>query len=157
MSATLKAGQYFSIHEIIYSATAEKENIFNLPTDEKIINNLNELISFLDALREAWGSAIRVGSGYRCPQLNKAVGGSTTSVHMIGLAADLTPVNGKTDDFFEFVKNYLLSNNIPFDQIIDEHSGKKHWVHIGLKNTKGLQRKQVKGYKDGKYYFITTK
>jgi hypothetical protein len=89
--------------------------------------------------------------------LNKAVGGSATSVHMIGLAADLTPKSGKTSEFFEFVKNYLLSNNIPFDQIIDEHSGKKHWVHIGLKNTKGLQRKQVKGYKDGKYYFITSK
>lgn len=157
MSATLKAGRYFTVEELLKSTTAKKNKIDNTPTDEKIINNLNELISFLDGLREAWGSAIRVGSGYRCPQLNKAVGGSTTSVHMIGLAADLTPVNGLIDEFFEFVKNYLLSNNIPFDQIIDEHSGKKHWVHIGLKNTKGLQRKQVKGYKDGKYYFITTK
>lgn len=149
--------KYFTIEELCYSTVAEEKGINNTPQEGDIIKNIEELIVFLDDIRENWGSAIKVNSGYRCPQLNKAVGGSTTSVHMIGLAADLTPVNGLIDEFFEFVKNYLLSNNIPFDQIIDEHSGKKHWVHIGLKNTKGLQRKQVKGYKDGKYYFITTK
>ena len=49
-----------------------------------------------------------------------------------------------------------LSKTLNFDQIIDEYSGNKHWLHIGYKNLKGLQRKQVKGYKDGKYYFIIT-
>ena len=48
------------------------------------------------------------------------------------------------DEFFEFVKKYFIENEIPFDQIIDEHSGDKHWVHIGYKNSKGEQRKQIK-------------
>lgn len=149
--------KYFTIEELCYSTVAKKNKIDNTPNEE-IIENLTEFTNeVLDKLRENWGSAIKVKSGYRCPLLNKAVGGSSTSSHLFGFAVDLVPVNGLIDDFFEFVKNYLLSNNIPFDQIIDEHSGKKHWVHIGLKNTKGLQRKQVKGYKDGKYYFITTK
>lgn len=146
--------KYFTFYELIYSSTAEKEGINNTPQEEKIIKNINRLIDFLDLLREKWGSAIRVGSGYRCPQLNEEVGGSTTSVHMLGLAADLTPKNGKTTEFFEFVKKYLLENNIPFDQLIDEYSGKRHWVHIGLENSQGKQRKQIKKYVNGKYTII---
>lgn len=146
--------KYFTFYELVYSSTAEKKGINNTPQEEKLIKNINRLIDFLDLIREKWGSAIKVGSGYRCPQLNEEVGGSTTSVHMLGLAADLTPKNGKTTEFFEFVKTYLIENEIPFDQLIDEHSGKRHWVHIGLENSQGKQRKQIKKYINGKYTII---
>lgn len=144
-------GKYFSFFELVRSNTAEKNGLNNTPHEEDIIDNIEELIVFLDDIREAWGSAIRVNSGYRCDKLNKLVGGSTTSAHLYGLAADLYPCNGLIDDFFEFVKKYFLLKDIAFDQIIDEHNGKSHWVHIGLKNSKGLQRKQIKIYKNGKY------
>ena len=145
-------GKYFSFYELIKSNTADKNSINNTPHEEKIIRNIEELMNILDQLREEWGSPIRVNSGYRCEKLNKLVGGSTTSSHLFGCAVDLVPSNGNIDDFFEFVKNYFLLNNIPFDQIIDEYSGNSHWVHIGLKNSKGEQRKQIKIYKNGKYY-----
>ena len=149
--------KYFIIEELCYSTTANKNNIDNTPNEE-IIDHLTEMVdNLLDPLREVWGSAIKVSSGYRCEKLNKAVGGSKTSSHLFGFAVDLLPVNGLIDEFFEFVKNYLLSNNIPFDQLIDEHSKGTHWIHIGWKNFNGEQRKQVKVYKDGKYYFITDK
>lgn len=145
---------YFTIEELCYSDTAKKYKIDNTPTDE-IIENLTEFIeNILYPLREAWGSPIKVNSGYRCENLNKKVGGSKTSSHMYGFAVDLKPVNGLIDDFFEFVKNYFIENDIPFDQIIDEHSGDKHWVHIGYKNSKGEQRKQIKLYDNGKYYLL---
>jgi hypothetical protein len=144
-------GKYFTFFELVKSNTAEKNGINNTPHEEEIIHNIEELIDILDQLREAWGSPIRVSSGYRCEKLNKLVGGSTTSSHLFGFAADLVPVNGLIDDFFEFVKKYFLSKDIAFDQIIDEYSGGSHWVHIGYKNSKGEQRKQIKIYKNGKY------
>lgn len=144
-------GKYFTLYELIQSSVAEEKGINNTPQEEDIIKNIEELIVFLDDIRENWGSAIKVNSGYRCPLLNKSVGGSSTSSHLFGFAVDLVPVNGLIDDFFEFVKNYLLSNDIPFDQLIDEHSGNVHWVHIGYKNLSGEQRKEIKVFKNGKY------
>lgn len=146
--------KYFTIKELCYSDTAKLHKIDNTPTEE-IINNLTEFTdNVLDLIREAWGSAIKVNSGYRCEKLNKKVGGSKTSSHKYGFAVDLKPVNGLIDDFFEFVKQYLIENEIAFDQLIDEYSGNSHWVHIGYKNSKGEQRKQIKIYKNGKYYLV---
>ena len=144
--------KYFTIKELCYSDTAKLHKIDNTPTDE-IINNLTEFTeNVLDPLREAWGSPIKVNSGYRCDELNKKIGGSKTSSHRFGFAVDLKPVNGLINEFFEFVKKYFMENEILFDQIIDEYSGKSHWVHIGYKNSKGEQRKQIKIYKNGKNY-----
>jgi hypothetical protein len=76
--------KYFTIEELCQSETAERLKINNEPTDE-IIQHLELLIDcLLDPIREAWGSAIIVNSGYRCEELNKAVGGSKTSVHKLG-------------------------------------------------------------------------
>lgn len=145
--------KYFTIEELCKSSVAKKNKIDNTPSEE-IIDHLTEMVdNLLDPLREAWGSAIKVSSGYRCEELNTKVGGSKTSAHMDGYGVDLKPVNGLIDEFFEFVKNYLLENDIPFDQLIDEHSKGAHWVHIGYFNLKGQQRKQIKLYKDGKYYY----
>lgn len=142
--------KYFTIEELCYSDTAKKYKIDNTPTEE-IIENLTELTNeFLDKLRENWGSPILVSSGYRCEELNKKVGGSKTSAHVKGYAVDLVPANGDIDGLVECAIE--LSKTLNFDQIINEHSGKSHWLHIGYKNLKGLQRKQIKIYKNGKYY-----
>lgn len=147
--------KYFTIEELCKSSVAKKNKIDNTPSEE-IIENLTEFTNeFLDKLREVWGSPIKVSSGFRCEELNKKVGGSKTSAHLKGFAADLKPVNGDIDGLVKCAIE--LSKILNFDQIIDEYSGNKHWLHIGYKNLKGQQRKQVKGYKDGKYYFITTK
>jgi putative chitinase len=84
--------------------------------------------------------------------LNNAVGGSKTSAHTTGYAADLVPVNGKMTEFKTFVKEWLKDKK--FDQYINEFSGSTEWVHIGLKNISGKQRKQYLMYKGGKYSTI---
>jgi hypothetical protein len=146
--------KYFTIKELCYSDTAKKNKINNEPS-EVIIEHLTEMVdNLLDPLREAWGSAIKVNSGYRCPSLNTKVGGSKGSSHMHGYAVDLRPSNRRMTEFFEFVKNYLLENNVPFDQLIDERSGGSRWVHIGYKNSKGKQRKEIKLYNNGKYSIL---
>ena len=117
--------------------------------------NLLELIEVLDGIREEWTAlsnkngwgtgSIIVNSGYRCMALNKAVGGSKTSSHMLGTAVDIVPKNGRNKAFLEFIDLYLLTNNIGFDELINEKpvNGVPSWVHLGLKNSRGEQRKRV--------------
>ena len=85
--------KYFTIEELTRSTTAQLRNIDNTPSPQ-VISNLTALVdNILDPLREAWGKPIRVNSGYRCPKLNSAVGGSATSEHRYGMAADIKYVH----------------------------------------------------------------
>lgn len=131
---------YFTIAELCASDTAKKYNIDNTP-DPIITSHLQQLINFLNPLREAWGSAIKVSSGYRCDKLNRFVGGSKTSSHLIGYGVDLIPANGKMDDFKKFIVDYMKIRM--FDQCIIEKSEKTEWIHIGLYNNKGQQRRMI--------------
>jgi hypothetical protein len=96
----------------------------------------------LEPLRDAMGHAIKIGSGYRCPALNQAVGGVSNSQHMKGEAADLCidgdKVKGKR--WFDWIKAHC-----EFDQLIWEHNDRgSYWVHVSFR-TDGRNRKQVIG------------
>ena len=133
---------YFTIQELCKSNTADVLHIDNTPSDT-VKKNLLRTIDFLNPLREAWGSPIRVNSGYRSPALNAAVGGSKTSAHLKGNAVDLYPINGKMKEFKQFVTEYLKSGK-SWDQCLLERSAFAQWVHIGLYSNSGQQRKQIK-------------
>lgn len=133
--------KYFKESEFTYSTTARKHNIDNTPNDEEK-KHIEELIAFLDKLREAWGSAIIVSSGFRCEELNQKVGGVKTSAHKTGYAADLIPANNKKKEFFEFCKEYLKDKE--FDELLLEKSNKSIWIHFALKSYQGKQRKKIK-------------
>lgn len=130
--------KYFTINELCRSSTASLRGIDNTPTEE-IKRNLTTLVDrVLDPLREAWGKPLVISSGYRCPELNKAVGGSRTSHHMRGMAADLD-----TGNRVENRKLYqlVLSLNLPFTQLIDERNF--DWIHISL-DPANVKRQQLK-------------
>lgn len=132
---------YFTIKELCKSDTAIRLGIDNTP-DDVIKTHLEELIKFLNPLRKAWGSPIIVNSGFRCWKLNSAVGGVPTSAHLYGYAVDLIPKYGTMTQFKKFIVNYLKDKK--FDQcIIEKTSNNTEWVHLGLKNRFGLQRKQI--------------
>lgn len=131
--------KWFSIKEFVYSDTAKRLKINNNPSDE-IIENIKELGNVLDGLREAWGSPIRVNSGYRCPALNKAVGGAKTSGHLTGYAADLYPINGQIETFSDFCIDYFEDKE--YDELLTETSGGTSWVHFALKSINGEQRRK---------------
>ncbi len=127
--------KYFTIKELCKSTTAISKNIDNSPNSE-IVYNLTQLVdNILDPLREKYGKPITVNSGYRCSALNKAVGGSKTSQHCQGLAADIT-----VGSSFENKKLFdlIIKLNLPFDQLIDEQNFK--WVHVSFSNK---PRKQI--------------
>ena len=141
----MAAFKYFTLQELIRSEVAAKKKIDNTPTFE-VVEHLRELTEkVLEPLRAAYGMSINVSSGYRCPDLNKAVGGSATSVHQIGYAADLQ-VNGSFNRFRDFVVEWFRKTGTRFDQILLERNkatGAK-WIHIGLYNNAGQQRGQIK-------------
>ena len=126
---------YFTIKELTNSSTAKKIGIDNTPTPE-IRVKLNTLISALDKIREQYGKPITVTSGYRCPELNRAVGGAVNpdgtpkSQHCKGEAADLIGENkAETKKIFEIAKE--LGN---YDQLLFEtNKGGSVWVHISYK------------------------
>lgn len=127
--------KYFSIEEMTKSDTAKAKGIDNTPSQE-VIDNLTKLIeAVLDPLREWYGKPITVNSGYRCEALNKAVGGSKTSDHMTGRAADIdTGSKEENKKLFDYIKD-----NLEFDQLIDEKN--LAWVHVSFRENNN--RKQV--------------
>ena len=111
------------------SQTATRKDIDNEPGEEEI-ENLKQLCErVLQPVREHFGKAVRVNSGYRSPKLNSAIGGSKTSDHCKGMAADIE-INGVANaDLAEWIKD-----NCEFRQLILEFytpgipdSG---WVHV---------------------------
>ena len=135
----------FTLSEFIESDTAAQKGIDNTPDFDEVAR-LDELIgTILQPLREAWGKPLIISSGYRCKELNKAVGGAETSAHQYGYAADVQVTRSKDfDAFIAFAEDWLKTNDVPFDQSIRETSKTAYWWHIGLRNSKGLQRRQFK-------------
>lgn len=141
----------FTIAEMVQSSTAEKLNIDNTPSSIVKVH-LTETITLLESIRAEWGKycednnlgtpAISVSSGYRSPELNKAVGGVKTSAHVLGYAADLVPVNGKQDEFERFIAEVFAKKGYAYDQLIVEKSKTARWVHVGYKKADGSQRRQ---------------
>lgn len=115
----------FSLEEMTMSETATRLNIDNTPS-AIVINNLTNLCNnVLEPLRELLGRPILITSGYRSPLLNQAIGGSKTSQHCIGQAADFH-VNGMTvEELYQFVKKI----DLPTDQVIQEFD---KWCHVSF-------------------------
>lgn len=80
----------FSYREFEASPTAERKGICNVITTAAVRDAVKELVEkVLQPLRDRVGHPLRINSGYRCPELNRAVGGVATSQHVKGEAADI--------------------------------------------------------------------
>lgn len=115
--------KHFTLGELTRSATARRLGIDNTPTRQATANLKQLVANILDPLREAYGAPIYVNSGYRCPVLNRAVGGSASSQHLTGEAADIT-AGSKAGNR----RLYELLRNLPVDQAINEHNFA--WLHV---------------------------
>jgi len=122
----VKLSPHFTLSEFTRSQWALRSGIKNDP-DEKVLANLKRLAGTLELVRYALGVPVHVSSGYRSDLVNRAVGGASSSKHLIGLAADFTaPTFGAP---YEIGQRILDVPHIQFDQLIHEFGG---WVHIGL-------------------------
>ena len=117
--------RHFTIAELTRSATARRMGIDNTPS-ASAVSALTALVDdVLDPLRDAWGGPIRVNSGYRCPALNKAVGGTPNSQHQRGEAADITVGSRSANRRLLALIKRL---DLPVDQCIDEKGCR--WIHV---------------------------
>ena len=122
---------HFTIEELYASKTAKDKGINNMPSVREMVNLVYLAAYVLEPLRKAMGEPIKIGSGFRCQQLNKAVGGVSNSQHLTGQAADLC-IDGdipKGRKWFEYIRKHL-----PFDQLIWEKNPKTGscWVHVSF-------------------------
>jgi hypothetical protein len=134
--------KHFTLEELCASATAKARGIQNRPNAQQIIALVYLTCYVLEPLREAMNEPIPISSGFRCEQLNRAVGGVSNSQHMKGQAADLC-IGGdleKGKRWFNWIKN-----NLKFDQLIWEHSRSgTYWVHVSFVHPDlGRNRRQV--------------
>lgn len=122
---------HFTIEELYVSETAKRLSINNKPNMQQMINLVYLCAYVLEPLRVAMGEPIKIGSGFRCEKLNKAVGGVYNSQHLKGQAADLCIDSDiqKGRKWFEYIKK-----NLPFDQLIWEKNPKTGscWVHVSF-------------------------
>ena len=111
---------HFSLAEL----TVTNTKIDNTPSKE-VIEVLRTTAFYMEKVREILGNvAITINSGYRSPDVNRAIGGSSNSAHLYGYAVDFTAY-GHTP---LTIANTLAKSNLKFDQLIYE----KTWVHISF-------------------------
>lgn len=122
--------KHFNLSEFFRSSTAAKNGIKNEPgIDERatIVRNINLLVdNVLDPVRDMVNAPIIITSGYRCPQVNRLVGGVDNSQHMSGCAADFH-VKGFTPSMMYDVFLYIF-NTLEYDQLIYYRS--KNIIHV---------------------------
>ena len=151
----MKLSKNLSLKEATKSNTATRLGIKNEP-EQWEINNLRAIAeNIFQPVRDHFGVPIGVSSGYRCKKLNKAIGGSKYSQHMIGEALDIdADIYGKVTnaEIFNYIKN-----NLEWDQMIWEFGDDEepNWVHVSYKEA-GTNRKQLRrAYRDekGRVYY----
>lgn len=122
--------KHFNVSEFFRSSTAAKNGIKNEPSaDERatIVRNINLLVdNVLDPVRDMVNTPIIITSGYRCPQVNRLVGGVDNSQHMSGCAADFYVVGFNPSMMYE-VFLYIF-NTLEYDQLIYYRS--KNIIHV---------------------------
>jgi hypothetical protein len=132
----MKLTPNFSLEELTFSQVASRRGVDNTPS-AKVKDNLERLALFLEQVRKVVNKPISISSGYRSKEVNESVGGSKTSQHCEGCAADFN-VKGMSPDA---VVRAIVTADIPYDQVILEFDS---WVHISIPTVKGgAPRKQA--------------
>ena len=142
-----KISKHISLHEGVYSRTAERLGLKNNPTDDHLLNMIEIAEKVFEPLRIHVGGPIKINSFYRGPELNKAIGGSSKSQHCHGQAIDI-------DDTFGHASNAEMYNwikaNLDYDQMIWEFGTDQNpnWVHISYVSPEKNRNRCLKAYKD---------
>ncbi len=138
MAETIRVSKNFALSEMVKSATAERLNVDNSPSDIHLVNLTHLAIHILQPVRDQFG-VITINSGYRSPALNAKVGGSKTSQHCNGQAADFESFSTPNPDLAKWI-----ANNLDFDQLIlefyDGINPNSGWIHCSY-NLMGNRKK----------------
>lgn len=141
----MKLSKNFTLQEMVHSYTAVKKGLLNEPNEAQIENIRILCENVLQPLRDALGP-IYISSGFRSVELNRAIGGSSSSQHcaLKGAASDID-IGKRNAEVFNYIKE-----NLEWDQMIWEFGDDENpsWVHVSY--NEGHNRKQIlKAIKQG--------
>ena len=139
LNSNAKLSEHFTLGEMTRSNSHSE--IYNIPSHEAIAN-LTNLCKWLEVLRERAGTPIRINSGYRSPQLNKAIHGVAGSNHMTGCAADIR-VSGMEQliRYAAILLDYAKESKQEFDELLIERNRYGAiWLHFAVRPS-GTRRK----------------
>ena len=137
----MKLSTHFSLEEMIKSQTAIRKNIDNTPNAKQVENLKNLCEMVLEKIRAHFDKSVTINSGFRSKKLNTATGGSKSSQHMTGQAADI-----EISGIDNLILTHWIADNLEFDQLISEFyvpgitdSG---WVHVSW-NSSGNRKQRI--------------
>ena len=138
---------HISYKESVYSTTAKRRGINNVPNDEQLANMELVAEEVFEPLRAYVGGPIKINSFFRCPDLNKAIGGSSKSQHCKGQAIDIDDTFGRATnaEMYHFIKEHLN-----FDQLIWEFGDDNNpdWVHVSYVSDEKNRNRCLKAYRE---------
>jgi len=139
----MRLSKNFTLSEVTRSNTAKRLGIDNAPKNAHLKSMQRLITNLIQPMRDALGP-IRITSGYRSPELNRAIGGSKKSQHSKAEAVDIQFWSeGQMNN--QIIYNWVLQSNIEFDQMINEFD--YAWIHISLKE-KNNRKEVLEAYKD---------
>lgn len=133
----MKLSYNFTLNELTKSPTAKRLGINNEPSEQELKQLMALCEKILQPIRDEYGEPIVVSSGFRCSKLNKAVGGSPTSQHVKGEAADIHTVSDtvpQNRELFNLIKKMVNDGKIVVGQLINEYN--YNWIHVSLPDAK---------------------
>ena len=143
----MRLSPHFTLGEMTKSQTALRMGLDNDP-DEPALDALTTLcVEALEPIREHFGRPVVVNSGYRSPNVNRAIGGASTSQHCKGEAADIEVPGLDNQELYLWA-----AENIDFDQLIleyytgEESSG---WVHVSYVSRETNRKDRLRIDKSG--------
>lgn len=133
---------HFTFFELA-GTSVEKYKKLNLLKAQEQMGKMYMLAGFAERVREIIGKPVIITSGFRCKELNKAIGGAITSQHTLCEAIDIVVKGMSTSDVF----NRIVTSDLKYNQIIIERNSKgSQWVHVSI----GAYKQKLKF--DGKQY-----
>lgn len=149
----MKLTNNFTLEELTKSETALRRGLDNTPTVE-VVENLKVLAEkVLQPVRDHFAKGVKVNSGYRAPEVNAAVGGSKTSDHCLGMAADIEIPGLPNAELAEWIEA-----NLEYTQLILEFYTQgvpdSGWVHVSY-DPKNLKKQSLTAVKrEGKTVYL---
>lgn len=122
---------HFTYDELTATTKAEFQEE-NRKDGSAFLLNLLAVAKELEKVRLFFGKPIKITSAFRCPSLNKAVGGSATSQHTTGSAADFTVEGFEDLNGLRFIFEWCRHHTSFSQLILERPEGKKPWIHLGL-------------------------
>jgi len=147
INKTMNLSEHFTLAEL----TKTKTGIENVPNEEQV-ENLKRVCKWLEKLRKRWNDIygegddpIIINSGFRSPEVNKAVGGATLSNHLTGCAVDIRCIGiEQALRYAAILLDISDLNNEDFDELIIERKGYSYWIHFAVRPSSNRRRTNFK-------------